>query len=259
MKDRGKRGQATIFIIVALIIVVMIALFFLLRPQIIGVFEGSFSPNSYLKSCIEPEIKPAVELLADQGGYKEPEGFLTSEGKKIQYLCYTDDYYKTCTIQQPMTKVHFEKELNLMVGNKANRCAANLIEEYKKRGYEVKSGGVSSQVSVIPGKILVSFNTPLTITKGGTQTFKNFEVEMKSEMYDLLFVASSIIEYENKLGGSATELYMQYYPNLKIQKVKLSDGSTIYELSDVTTNEKFKFASRSLAFPAGYGLQNEGI
>lgn len=257
MENIRKRGQATIFIIVAIVIVVLIALFFLFRPRIEGIFESEFSPHAYLKACIEPEIKPAVETLANQGGYQEPEGFVLSNGKKVQYLCYTNEYYKTCTIQQPMTKAHFEKELNLMLKAKSNQCMNKMIAEYKDRGYDIKTSSTNSEVSIIPSKILVSFSSPMTVTKETVQTFKGFDVEIKSEMYDLLFIAQSIVEYESKLGDSASELYLQYYPNLKIEKFKLSDGSTLYQLSDVITNEKFKFASRSLAWPAGYGLDEK--
>ena len=254
----GKRGQVAIFVIIAIVIVVIIALLvFSFRKNIGGIFEGTFSPHAYLSDCIEPEVRPAVQLLAEQGSYQNPEGFTTLDGKKIKYLCYTSDYYKTCTVQQPMTKQNFEKELNLMLKGKANQCVKNLISEYEKRGYEVSSGGSNSEVSLIPGKILITFNTPLTVKKTTTQTFNNFEVEMNSEMYNLLFIAQSIIDYEAKLGDSATELYLQYYPNLKIKKILLSDGTTIYKLSDFNTQEEFSFASRSLAWPAGYGLEEK--
>lgn len=251
----GKRGQMVIFVIVALIIVALILLFIFLRPSFVEVFETAFSPTSYLTGCIEPEIRPAVKILADNGGYQNPEGVVSYRGKQIKYLCYSGDNYETCIIQQPMTKQNFEKELNLMIKPKANQCMKNLIAEYEKRGYTVSSGGINSGVSLVPGKIIVSFNAPLTVSKSTTQTFQNFDIELKSEMYDLLFIASSIIDYESKLGGSATELYLQYYPNLKIQKTKLSDGTTIYKLSDVITEEEFNFASRSLVFPPGYGLE----
>lgn len=256
MEFNGKRGQMAIFIIIAIALVILVALFFLLRPRLGGILGAELSPNKYLAECIEPEIKPAVELLAKQGSYQDPEGYISYKGSKVKYLCYTDDNYEPCTVQQPMTKQHFEKELNLMVKGKANRCAKNLISEYEKRGYEVSSGGVDSSVSIVPGNILISFNSPMTVTRGdSTRSFQNFDVKMESEMYDLLFIATSIVEYEAKLGDSATELYLQYYPDLKIEKIKLTDGTKIYKLTNVITEEQFSFASRSLSWPAGYGLE----
>ncbi len=258
MKLSEKRGQMTIFIIVALVIIVVIVLLFLLKPQLGSLFAAEISPKEYLSGCIEPQLKPAVDLLSKQGSYQDPEGYISYKGAKIKYLCYTDDYYKTCTVQQPMTKSNFEKELNLMIKGKANQCMKSLISEYEKRGYQVSSGGVDSGVSVVPGNILISFNAPLTVSKNNNiQKFQNFNVEIRSEIYDLLFIATSIIEYESKLGDSSTELYLQYYPNLKIEKTKLTDGTKIYKLSNVVTGEEFSFASRSLSWPAGYGLEGK--
>ncbi len=258
MEFNGKRGQIAIFIIIAIALVILVALFFLLRPRLGGILGAELFPNKYLAECIEPEVMPAVQLLAKQGSYQDPEGYISYKGSKVKYLCYTDDNYETCTVQQPMTKQHFEKELNLMVKGKANRCAKNLISEYEKRGYEVSSGGVDSSVSIVPGNILISFNSPMTVTRGdSTKSFQSFDVKMESEMYDLLFIATSIVEYEAKLGDSATELYLQYYPDLKIEKIKLTDGTKIYKLTNVVTEEQFSFASRSLSWPAGYGLEGK--
>lgn len=255
MKNRRIRGQATLFVIVALVIVALIVLGVIFYPRITNVFEGELSPSSYLKDCIGPEIENGKVLLSKQGGYDNPEGYVLYGGEKIKYLCYTDDFYETCVVQQPMIKNHFEIELNRMIKGRAENCANNLIKEYESRGYDVSSSDIDSSVSISPGNIKVIVNAPMSITKDTTQTFKKFEVEMKSEMYDLLFTASSIIDFESGLGDSAPELYLQYYPNLKIEKTKLSDGTTVYKLSNVITGESFVFASRSLAWPAGYGVE----
>jgi hypothetical protein len=88
--------------------------------------------------------------------------------------------------------------------------------------------------------------------KEETQTFKDFEIDVQSEMYDLLFISHSIVDYEATYGDSETTLYLQYYPDLRIDKTKLSDGSKIYRVSNVVTGEYFVFASRSLSWPPGY-------
>ena len=253
MRDLGKRGQLAIFVIIALVIVVGIVLFFFFRGNVTNVFAGAFSPNAFLKDCATKEINPDLERLAKQGGYSNPEAFKLFNGEKHTYLCYTSENFKTCVVQQPMIKAHFEQELNSIVKSKADQCMRDLIEEYKKRGYGASVTGVNSKTSFVPGNVLVSFNNSLTVTKEASETFPGFEVKVESNMYDLIFIAQSIVDYESKFGNSATELYMQYYPNLKIEKIKLSDGTTIYKLSNVITKEEFDFASRSLAWGAGYG------
>ena len=246
-----KRGQIALYVIIAIIIVAAILVIFLVPNLRTNITGGEFSPVSYLKGCIGPEVNSNIELLAKQGGYINPEGFILHEGTKIKYLCYTAKDYETCVVQQPMIKNHFEKELNSILEARANNCARNLKVEYEKRGYSVSSSSVESQVSIIPSKIRIDFLTPMTITKESTSTYKGFEVEIPSEMYELLLTAQSIIDYESTYGDSETTIYMNYYHDLKVEKLKQTDGSTIYILTDRNTNNKFQFASRSIAWPPG--------
>jgi len=251
-----KKGQVTIFIIVAVIIALIVIFFFVLRPNATAVFQSQeINPISYLKSCVEPVIRESVNELSKKGGYSEPEGYIMHNGEKIKYLCYTNNYYETCVVQQPMIKNHFEEELNVKVNTKANECVQSLIEEYRKRNYEVSSSSISSETSIQLGKIVIEVNAPLTISKDETsQSFSKFSVDIDSNMYELLFTAANIIDFESSLGDSATELYLQYYPDIKIYKNNLGDGSTIYKIENVISGESFTFASRSLAWPAGYGF-----
>ena len=252
----NKKGQVAIYVIVAIVIVGLITLGVLFRGQISSTLGGQeFSPNAYLKDCVEPEINEKLGVLLKQGGYLNPEGYILYNGEKVKYLCYTAKYYETCVVQEPMIKNHIEAELQRLISAKANSCLQSLKTEYEKRGYSVSSSAASSQISIIPGRIRVDFLTPMSITKETTETFKGFESETRSELYELLFVAQSIIDFESSYGDSETSLYLQYYSNLKIEKEKTDDGSTVYKLSNVVTKEEFVFASRSLAWPPGFGLE----
>ena len=95
----------------------------------------------------------------------------------------------------------------------------------------------------------------MTITSAETtRTFDKFDASIDSKIYDLLSIATSIIDYESTLGDSETTTYLSYYPDLRIDKIKLEDGVKIYKLTNVVTNEMFQFATRSLVWPPGYGL-----
>ncbi|MBX4212400.1 hypothetical protein KW787_03035 [Candidatus Pacearchaeota archaeon] len=252
---QNKRGQMTIIIIVAIAVIAVI-LVFLLYPRASPIISSAFNPTQYLQSCIDPVVSSTLTTLTSQGGYLNPEGFVLYKGEKIKYLCYTSEYYKTCAIQQPMIKNHVESELSDAIRAKAQDCMASLKSEYESRGYTVSSSSASTQVSIIPGKIQIHFSAPLTATKdGASQSFKEFNVEKTSQLYDLLFTATSIIDYESTYGDSETTIYLQYYPNLKVEKTKLSDGTKIYTLSNVVSKETFTFASRSLSWPPGYGIE----
>jgi len=253
----NKRGQVTIFVIIAIAIVGLVAatVFFFPRIQE-AIAPGTFSASNYLRECVEPDLKPTIESLAKHGGYTDPEGFILYEGEKVKYLCYSSEYYQTCAIQEPIVKGNFETQLNTLLTSRASQCFSNLKREYERRGFAVSAKEAETAIEIIPGKIRATFAAPFTITKGETtQTFEKFEADISSEMYELLFIAQSIVEFEATYGDSETTLYMQYYPNLKIDKRKLDDGSKIYILSNVVTKESFTFASRSQAWPPGYGTE----
>ncbi len=248
-----KRGQVTIFVILALVLVLIVLVIFL-YPRLPFITETNFSPTAYLTSCLDKPAREQLAFLAKQGGYAHPEGVLQFQGNVIKYLCYTSENYKTCVIQQPMVKEHLEQELSKLLQTQAEQCAQQLKQEYERRGYSTSLGTAQTQSQLNPGKLNIIITAPLTVTKTSTQSFRSFSLEIQSEMYDLILTAQSILDYESTLGDSETTSYIRYYPDLTIEKIKLSEGSKVYTLKNVITQEQFKFATRSLSWPPGYGL-----
>ena len=244
-----RKGQVTIFIILAIVLVAIVVIIFAF-PEV-NVFSTAVNPSSYLKDCIEPEVSEIKDILSRQGGYQSPRNYALYQDEQISYLCYTSENYIPCVVQQPLLVRHVEKEIKSYIEPRAKQCLQDLKNQYERKGYRVSSSSGIVNVSVIPSKILVDFIAPMTITKEETQTFQRFAVSVETEWYDLLLTAVSIIEYESTFGDSETGLYISYYPNLKIDKTRRDDGSTIYKLSDVVTGDAFAFATRSLVWPQG--------
>lgn len=251
----SKRGQVAIFVIVGIVIVVAGILIYAFYPQIAPLISGTIIPNNYLKDCISSSVSNGIATLSSQGGYANPEGYILYQGKQVKYLCYTSEYYKPCGIQDPLIKSTFEKELQSLIESKTKDCVAQLKTTYEQKGFTVKQNAQpTTKVSIVPNKVIVAISAPMTVSKDTTQTFNEFSVEYPSMIYNLLMITTSILDYESKLGDAATDIYLAYYPNMVVEKNKLQDGSKIYSVSDVTTNEKFVFATRGLSWPGGYGL-----
>lgn len=249
MKRVERKGQVTIFVILALIVVAVIIVIFAFPS--VNVFSSELNPSSYLRNCIEPEIEIIKDTLSVQGGYKNPDNYAMYQDLKLQYLCYTSQYYVPCSVQQPLLLKHIQDEMKRYIEPRARQCFEDLKKQYESRGYEVASGKSEINVGILPGNINVDFIAPLTLKKGDTQTFQKFSVGMQSEWYTLINTAVNIIQYESTFGDSETSLYISYYPNLIIDKTRRDDGSTIYQLRDVTTEDEFAFATRSLVWPQG--------
>jgi len=254
---QGKRGQVTLFVIIALVLVVVIVVVLVyprIKPSIIS--PSISDPKAYLTSCIEPTLRKQLQVIGDNGGVMEPEASVMNEGKEIRYLCYSSEYYKTCTVQDPLIKERIEDELTKSMQSKVESCVQQFVDENKRKGYTVSVGEVSGFITLNPNNVEISVVAPMTITQETSRNYKVFNLDIDSQMYDLATIASSIVSFEATYGDSEITTYLQYYPELKIQKTKLSDGTTIYIVSNVLTKESFTFASRSMPWPAGFPEEN---
>ena len=77
---------------------------------------------------------------------------------------------------------------------------------------------------------------------------------LNNNLYELVSITNSILNWESKYGDAETTVYMNYYHDLKVEKMKQSEGTTVYILTDKNNENKFQFASRSVAWPPGYGV-----
>lgn len=249
-----KRGQITIFIILAIIIVMLGILIYLFYPQISSTLGfGEVNPPVFMQDCVEDDIKKALETLSPQGGSLEPEHYIMYQDEKIEYLCYSQEYYKTCVMQQPMLKTHIEIEIQGAIKDKANECLDSMKKSYEKMGYKVNLNSESVGVELLPKKVIAKFENSFTLTKQDTKTYDSINVVINNNLYELVSITNSILNMEARYGDSETTIYMDYYHDLKVEKKKQSEGSTIYILTDRNTGDKFQFASRSVAWPPGYG------
>ena len=250
-KMQNKRGQLTLFIIMAIVIVaVLIILFY---PRLERLFVPS-TPPIQLGDCIDKKLEEAIELVSKRGGSVNPVNSIMYNNNQIEYLCYTNEYYKTCANQQPLLKQHVEREILDYIKPEATKCVNDLREDLRNKGWQVSSGGEDISVSILPNNVKVVVSGFSVVKGDAGERYDKIESSYKSRLYDFVMLSSSILNWEARYGDSDPLSYMVYYPSLKIQKLKQQDGSKIYILTDLNTEESFTFASRSLSWPGGYGI-----
>jgi len=249
----NKTGQVTLFIIIAIVIVAAGVLVYVFYPQIsstLGV--GEQDPNSFIQNCVEDTIEDTVELVSMQGGSFEPENFFTYNDVKIEYLCYTEENYKTCVIQQPLLRQHVESEIKTEIEPTVRNCFNELKSSFEDRGYDVTMREGDVNVKLLPERIISTFNYTVTLTRTETQRYESFSVVLNNNLYELINIANSILEWEATYGDADPRGYMTYYPNLKVDKNLRDDGTRIYTLSNRDSGDKFQFSTKSVVFPPGY-------
>jgi hypothetical protein len=253
----NKRGQVTIFIIVAIVIVSGVALFFLLRSGLVPGSGGKAdeNSNSFLESCIEDKLRKTIELISLQGGYVENPHHVyfkfedESTPQKISYLCYTQENSVPCINQEPMLISHLEDEIKNDISGEVNNCFRRLVENLEGKGYSVNDNYKGFEVDLMEGRVNINLDdSEITLTKSGeTTTQENFEVSLPSKIYDLAYVAQDLVGYETEDACVLDPLNFIGYPDIQIswkESRMLDKNYRIYKLKHSLSREGFRFAVR---------------
>lgn len=258
-KINGKKGQLTLFIIIAIVIIGVIIILLTLTDtgkNVVKNLIGTQTANveQDVKNCIDKSefIKNNIRLIEVQGGYLNPKNYILYNNFKVEYLCYTNEYLKTCVMQHPLVLNDIKSEIKTFSETEINKCVNEMKKDLESEGYKVNLGKLNLSIEIIPDNIIFNINYPITIQKEDVKTYNNFRIKKASSLYQLIMLGTSILNYESRYGDSDPLTFMTLYPNLKVDKQKQGDGSKIYILSDRDNEDSFTFATRSLVWPAGY-------
>jgi hypothetical protein len=250
------KGQVTLFIILSIVIVGIGIAVYIFYPQIqttIGV--GARNPTEFIQLCLEEQMQENIDLISIHGGSLNPEHYFLYSDEKLEYLCYTDENYEPCVMQQPFLRQHIEEELQKSLESLSKECFEELKLSYERRGYNVGVNLGATSISLLPQRVVANFNHTLTLSKGeDSERYRDFSIVVNNNLYELVSIAISILNFESKYGDSETTAYMNFYHYLKVEKKKQSEGTTVYILTNRDTEEKFQFATRGYIWPSGYGI-----
>ena len=253
-KIHGKKAQVTIFIIIAIVLVIGIILYFLvLKPRIAKQIELE-NPETYIEKCLADSAKEAIDILDLQGGDINPQNYFMYKNEKARYLCYTPVYYSGCVNQEPLLKEHVEQEINNYVKPKLQQCIENLKNEYQRKQYivDIQTEGIELKTSLKPKTIVLDAEFQLKVRKEDNVIERNqFQATLQEPLYELAILALEITKQEAQFGNFEQLGYMLLYHDIEIDKDRV-DESIIYTLTDRTAERQFRFAVRGYVTPPSF-------
>jgi hypothetical protein len=252
--DKNNRGQVTLFVILALAIISIILVFiFWIQPNYISPKSGA---KQNIEGCIEEAVKESIKQIEKQyAGFSGLTFSYMYQGERIPYLCYTNLYLQQCINQKPFLLQHFSEELEKMSKQGILNCYEKSISDLKNRGFEVNEGEKQIKIELEPGQIIASLIAPVSTSQGGvTQSTSEFKAVFDSPIYNMLMIATYIVQQETRYGDSVIEDAMLLHPEILITKIRRDEGNKVYILEDKYTKDIIKFATRSVPWPVGYGV-----
>src|SRR3989344_324212 len=208
----------TVWIIIAMVLVLAIVLFFLLRGEITPKVGEKIeeNPKNYIASCVKKNVEEAVEIMLPQGGFVSPEHTKLYNDIKVAYLCYNSQYYDFCISEHPVLLQEMEEEIHKYIEPRIEQCFQDYRSEQEK---------------------------------GENYKINNFDIDVRSPAYNLGRVAAEIESNEAESCDFDNAKYMTIYPRFKISRIPMSDSTKIYTIEDKDMGKSMNVAIRGCARP----------
>lgn len=246
-----KRGQITIFIILAILMVALAVLFFVLRGFIgIGVKETvETNPQRFIEICAEEELRNSIDLVLSQGGFLEPKDYKLHNDIKATYLCKNIGLFDPCVNQHPMLLNEISLELKNKIKPVVDDCFIELKDSFEGLGYEITIGedkGIN--VTLAPESVYLEIDRSVLVRKADEKvSFDKMKIPYKSSLYALASIAVDIVRNEAKFCYFEYLGYMHLYPRYILHLKVFSDSTEVYSIKDSYTQEEMNIALRGCA------------
>lgn len=168
-----KRGQVTVFVIIGIVLIIIIALIFFARNNLgVGVNTQNFlhaklDPiQDNIIECIDNNLPQAVETLGKQGGDFSPASYRRYQSKEVKYYCLEIPDKDTCLNIMP-TKNRIKQNLQDYIAFQLDNCIDR--SQLKSRyGYTITKAEPTAHIDFTDNAIEVTVNYPIKIEKSGT-------------------------------------------------------------------------------------------
>jgi len=254
----SKRAQVTLFIVVGIVLVAVVVGFYLILsktgPEISK--PSMTEPENYIEKCAKDAASDAIDIMLPQGGWISPKRFKTYNNNNVAYLCYTNEFYRTCKMQEPLYIRHLENEITEFITPKVQNCFESLKSELEDQHYAVEMGSMNITTELAKNTVKMNVERTFAMSKNDEKRrFEKFNAILNSPLYNLAIVGLEIANQEAKYCAFEYVGFMIFYPEFNINKKAVGSGlesSKIYTIQDRYTGKQLNVATRSCAIPAGF-------
>ncbi len=246
-----KRGQATIFIILGIVIVALVAISYPYKEQLfmkaaqLGMTKVASLPPEFqekqtvIESCLQELLNSALITASTQGGYSG-----TSPGGSYMFGEVPIAYYFDQGKDKTPKKETVAAEIAKLIKPSAMQCAADIgVSEPKT---------ATARVTMKGAKVNAEVTMPVTVSIGETtKTINNFAADSKVNLEKMIDVAQQIVKQQatdpenlcltcinDIAAANEVEVNIEPYPEAIV--VMITDSKSLIEGQPL----EFEFAMR---------------
>ncbi len=250
----NKKGQVTIFIIIALLIVAIILILLYYTGKISFTNSPAQNPEAYLKNCMLTSVKESETILLESNGYPQlnSDNYILYNKERIPYLCTVSEFYTPCIPQEPAFFSYISNLMENKVVRDTDACLKTLVGDLEAKGYTVQVDPGNTSLKIQKEFIRVDFGKRIYATRTeDSKQISNVEVVYGTKFYDIIKLEQTIVNYESTICEFNKMNWMRYNNEIMIFTTRTSDQTKIYTLRDRLTDREIKFAIKTCVLPAG--------
>ena len=186
-----KRGQITLFVIIAILLVSAIGVVVYTQREVFGIKLTSESPeirpiSSFVENCIKSTGEDALIFTGQQGGYFEPK---TLSVENIPYYFYNNKSYLP-------SKQKIESEISFYMNEMLPFCTKNFVD-FPDFYIEANPADVKTKTTIWKDRIRFEVQWPVIIKKGETtHQLNKFSSEINSRLNTIYLTAENFISLQ---------------------------------------------------------------
>jgi hypothetical protein len=257
-KGWNKRGQVTIFVIVAIVLVFIIAGFFLINRENSDIPSLKENPTGNIKAnvekCTRQAIDEAEKIVIKNAGFLEQENPFVFNYTSYELLCDSSGTNNLCTNNHPALLIETQKEVLEYITPKINSCFETIKSSL--RNYKYQENANTINVTIVPNEIRVEIIKNLVFEiNDQVINIEKFNVKANSPLYDFLTITNKIINEELNCNCGSESCnanlvnLMRYNREFEVLKpVYSSNGQEAFTITEINSGKQFRFAIRNCAY-----------
>lgn len=246
MFKRGKRGQVTLFLILGVAIIAILALVFYLRDIGIGINPKTFLNNELssikdgVSKCLDRRGNFVLDVLGQQGGSMNPLRYSRYKGYNVNYLCENIAGQEACASRMFLLS-DLEQEINSAMEFELKSCVD--FSSYTGKAYELNIGKLVVKSEIGLEGVLIKIVWPIVLRKGEiSASVSDFSEEIGIPLGKIYRAVGDILEVESTFGFFEKEGYILMHRNDYFIGIDKPYPDKIYSVGVSYHPYRFQFA-----------------
>jgi hypothetical protein len=240
----NNKGQVTIFVIIAVLIVAIVTIFFVFRGKIIPEKNSPEVSPIYTKTlaCLESTTEEGINYISLRGGY-----YNIPEELSLYYLAEEVPYYYVNSKTSVPPIIRIKTELKNYIQDNLKLCLD--FKSLEEQGFEVTEGDLLISVDIKEDEINVKADYPLTVKKGeDISRLREFKTDISSNLQKVYYASEEIVNYYYQKPGFVCMTCLQDISekyDVQIKATPLSDvpstGKNVIWFSILDSGDELKW------------------